>query len=66
MLVSNKHKMEESTRDEVDSNETENRKSTVAKLQKLIQDGCGCRRGLKGGQCSDHFTEETVLKREST
>ena len=53
--------MEESTRDEVDCNETENRKSTVAKLQKLIQDGCGCRRGLKGGQCSDHFTEETVL-----
>ena len=53
--------MEESTRDEVDCNETENRKSTVAKLQKLIQDGCGCRRGSKGGQCSDHFTEETVL-----
>ena len=53
--------MEESTRDEVDCSETENRKTIVAKLQKFIQDGCGCRRGLKGGQCSDHFTEETVL-----
>lgn len=53
--------MEESTRDEVDCSETENRKTINAKLQKFIQDGCGCRRGLKGGQCSDHFTEETVL-----
>jgi len=26
-----------------------------------MQDGCGCRRGLKSSQCSDQFTEETVL-----
>ena len=26
-----------------------------------MQDGCGCRRGLKSSQCSDQLTEETVL-----
>ena len=26
-----------------------------------MQDGCGCRRGIKSGQCSDQFTEETIL-----
>ena len=27
----------------------------------VIQNGCGCRRGLKSAQCSDQFTEENVL-----
>ena len=27
----------------------------------VLKNGCRCRRGLKGGRCSDHFREETVL-----
>ena len=53
--------MEESTRDEIDRNQTENKESIIPKVQKFMQDGCGCRRGLKSGQCSDQFTEETIL-----
>ena len=49
--------MEESTR----VKQTENKESIIAKVQKFMQDGCGCRRGLKSSQCSDQFTEETVL-----
>ena len=53
--------MEESTRDEIDRNQAENKESIIAKVQKFMQDGCGCRRGLKSGQCSDQFKEETIL-----
>jgi len=55
--------MEESTRDDSDRNRTENtcKESIIAKVQKFMQDGCGCRQGLKSGQCYDQFTEETIL-----
>ena len=53
--------MEKSTRDEIDGNQTENKESIIAKVQKFVQHGCGCRRGLKSGQCSDQFTEEAVV-----
>lgn len=53
--------MEESTREELDRDQAENKDSIIAKVQKFMQDGCGCRRGLKSGQCSDQFTEETIL-----
>lgn len=53
--------MEESTRDELNHDQAENKESIIAKVQKFMQDGCGCRRGLKSGQCSDQFTEETIL-----
>ena len=53
--------MEKSTRDETDGNQTENKESIIAKVQKFMQHGCGCRRGLKSGQCSDQFTEEAVV-----
>lgn len=39
----------------------ENKENIVAKVQKFIEDGCGCRRGSKSIQCSDQFTVETVL-----
>ena len=48
----------ESRRDEMDYN-AENKE--IAKVQKFIKDGCGCRRGSKSIQCSDQFTVETVL-----
>ena len=44
----------------MDCNQTENKES-IANVQKFMQDGCGCRRGLKSSQCSDQLTEETVL-----
>ena len=53
--------MEESTREELDRDQAENKESIIPKVQKFMQDGCGCRRGLKSGQCSDQFTEETIL-----
>lgn len=45
----------------MDCNQTENKESIIANVQKFMQDGCGCRRGLKSSQCSDQLTEETVL-----
>ena len=45
----------------MDCNQTEIKKSIITKVQKFIQDGCGCCRGLTGGQCCDDFAEETVL-----
>ena len=39
----------------------ENKENIVAKVQKFIEDGCGCRRGSKSIQCSDQFTVETIL-----
>ena len=33
----------------------------VAKVQKFLQDGCGCSPGTKGGQCCQQFLEEAVL-----
>ena len=33
----------------------------IAKVQKFLQDGCGCSLGKKGGQCSQQFQEITVL-----
>ena len=53
--------MEESTRVEMDCNQTENKESIIANVQKFMQDGCGCRQGLKSSQCSDQLTEETIL-----
>ena len=53
--------MEESTRDEPDRDEAENKENIIPKVQEFMQDGCGCRQGLKSGQCSDQFTEETIL-----
>ena len=53
--------MEESTRVKMDCNQTENKESIIANAQKFMQDGCGCRRGLKSSQCFDQLTEETVL-----
>ena len=43
----------------MDCDHTENISSIVHKVQKFLQVGCGCRQGLKGGQCSDYFTVET-------
>ena len=54
--------MEESTTDELDRDEAENKENIIAKVQKIMQDGCGCRRGIKSGQCSDQFTEDTILQ----
>ena len=45
----------------MDCNQTENKESIIANVKKFMQDGCGCRRGLKSSQCSDQLTEETVL-----
>ena len=53
--------MEESTRVEMDCNQMEKKESIIANVQKFMQDGCRCRRGLESSQCSDQFTEETVL-----
>ena len=36
--------------------QTENKNSIIAKVQKFMQDGRGCHRGLKDGQCSDDLT----------
>lgn len=52
--------MEESTREELDRDQAENKESIIAKVQKFMQDGWGCCQGLKSGQCSDQFTEETI------
>ena len=45
----------------MDCDHIENVSSTVAKVQKFLQDGCGCHRGLKGDQCSDYLKAETVI-----
>ena len=45
----------------MDCDHTENVSSIVHEVQKFLQAGCGCRQGLKGGQCSDYFTVETVI-----
>ena len=45
----------------MDCNHAENVLSIVAKVQKILQVGCGCHRGLKGGHCSDCFKAETVV-----
>jgi len=33
----------------------------IAKVTKLLQEGCGCSRGTKGGQCCEQFSKEAVL-----
>lgn len=38
----------------------QNKENITAKVQKFIDDECGCRRGSKGIQCSDQFTVKTV------
>ena len=53
--------MEESARDEVDCNQTESTETIIAKVQTFLQEGCGCHRGLTGGQCCNDFSQETVL-----
>lgn len=45
----------------MDCNQMEKKESIIANVQKFMQDGCGCRRGLESSQCSDQFTEKTVL-----
>ena len=41
--------------------DAENKENIIAKVQKFIEDGCGCRRGSKSIQCSAKFIVETVL-----
>lgn len=36
-------------------------KEIIAKVEKFLQDDCGCSLGKKGGQCSQQFQEITVL-----
>lgn len=33
----------------------------VAKVEKFLQEGCGCSHGTKGSQCSQQFSKEAVL-----
>ena len=33
----------------------------IAKVTKFLQEGCGCSRGSKGGQCCEQFLKEVVL-----
>ena len=33
----------------------------IAKETKFLQEGCGCSRGTKGGQCCEQFLKEAVL-----
>ena len=33
----------------------------IAKVTKFLQEGCGCSRGSKGGQCCEQFSKEVVL-----
>lgn len=33
----------------------------VEKVKQFLQDGCGCSRGIKGGHCSQQFSEAAVL-----
>ena len=35
----------------------------IAKVTKLLQEGCGCSRGSKGGQCCEQFSKEVVLSK---
>ena len=35
--------------------------NAIEKAKKLLQNGCGCTRGSKGGPCSREFKEETVI-----
>ena len=41
--------------------QNENDQHIVQKVKKFLQEGCGCSRGAKDGNCSDQFSEETVL-----
>ena len=36
-------------------------KEIIATVTKFLQEGCGCSRGLKGGQCCEQFSKEVVL-----
>ena len=54
--------MEGSTQEEMENDQPENKKNVITKVQKFIQDGCGCSRGLLGIQCSSQFAQETILK----
>ena len=53
--------MENSTREDVDCDHTENVSSITTKVQKLLQVGGGCHPGLKGDQCSDYLKAEIVI-----
>ena len=53
--------MENSTREDVDCDHTENVSSIITKVQKLLQFGCRCHRGLKGDQCLDYLKVEIVI-----
>ena len=33
----------------------------IAKVTKFLQEGCGCSRGSKGGQCCEQSSKEVVL-----
>lgn len=35
----------------------------IAKVTKLLQEGCGSSRGSKGGQCCEQFSKEVVLSK---
>lgn len=54
--------MEGLTREEMENDQPENKKNVITKVQKFIQDGCGCSCRLSGIQCSSQFVQETILK----
>lgn len=33
----------------------------IAKVEKFLQEGCGCSHGTKGSQCSQQFSKEAVF-----
>ena len=41
--------------------ELEKSPNAIEKAKKLLQNGCGCTRGSKGGPCSREFKKETVI-----
>lgn len=53
--------MEGLTREEMENDQPENKKNVITKVQKFIQDGCGCSCRLSGIQCSSQFVQETIL-----
>ena len=54
--------MAESTEANFDQaeNDLEN-DEVLSKVEKFLRDGCGCSRGIKGGQCSQQFSLEAVM-----
>ena len=53
--------MEGLTQEELEKGQRENKRNVITKVEKFIQDGCGCSRRLSGIQCSSQFMQETIL-----